>query len=205
ARPVRRRQVVSQFGSLTLDVKHPDLLLVPTAVSLTATPDPLAPPLLDNFQCYTVRPSRGAPGFTPIRGGQVTDGLETVTVDLLKPARLCVPADLDGEDPSAPGRPAHLLCYRTQSNAAFGEVDFFTRNRFGTDDGTLIHRRELCVPSVESVPTTTTTSVPPTTVTVPPTTSTTSSTTTSTTVPSSTTTTRASTTTTTAVTTTTPT
>src|SRR5262249_8126469 len=69
------------------------------------------------------------------------------------------------------------------------------------------HRRELCVPAFESVPTTTTTSVPTTTVTVPPTTSTTSSTTTttSTTVPSSTTTTRVSTTTTTAVTTTTPT
>src|SRR5262249_53298432 len=38
ARPVRSRQVVSQFGSLTLDVKRPDLLLVPTAVSPTAPP-----------------------------------------------------------------------------------------------------------------------------------------------------------------------
>src|SRR5262249_21516864 len=147
------------------------------------------------------RASRGARGFTPVRGVQVTDGLETVTVDLLKPARLCVPADLDGEDPGAPGRPSPLLCYRTQSTAAFGEVDFFTRNRFATDDGTLAHRRELCVPAFESVPTTTTTSVPPTTVTAPPTTSTTSSTTTTTST--STTTTRASTTTTTAVTTTT--
>src|SRR5262249_59198616 len=95
AGPVRGGKVVTQFGSLTLDVKPPDLLLVPTAVSLTGTPDPLAPPLLDNFQCYTVRASRGARGFTPVRGVQVTDGLETVTVDLLKPARLCVPADLD--------------------------------------------------------------------------------------------------------------
>src|SRR5262249_58957851 len=98
ARPVRSRQVVTQFGSLTLDAKHPDLLLVPTAVSLTATPDPLEPPLLDNLHSYTVRASRGARGFTPVRGVQVTDGLETVTVDLLKPARLCVPPDLDRED-----------------------------------------------------------------------------------------------------------
>src|SRR5262249_46267001 len=119
--------------------------------------------------------------------------------------RLAVPASAHGEDPGAAGRPCPLLCYRTQSNAALGEGDFFTHNRFGTDDGTRIHRRELCVPAFESVPTTTTTSVPPTTVTAPPTTSTTSGTTstTSTTVPSSTTTTRASTTTTTAVTTTT--
>src|SRR5262249_21704096 len=140
ARPVRSRQVVTQFGSLTLDVKHPDLLLVPTAVSLTATPDPLVPPLLDTLQCSTVRASRGARGFTPVRGVQVTDGLETVTVDLLKPARLCVPADLDGEDPGAPGRPTPLLCYRTQSAAAFGEVDFFTRNPCGPDDGRLTPR-----------------------------------------------------------------
>ena len=49
------------------------------------TPGPLTPPLLDNFQCYSVRPSRGTPGFTPIRGVQVTDGLETVSVDLIKP------------------------------------------------------------------------------------------------------------------------
>src|SRR4030095_2997321 len=33
-----------------------------------------------------------------------------------------------------------------------------TRNRLGNDDGTLIHRRELCVPSlVDPVPSTTTT------------------------------------------------
>src|SRR5262249_59333861 len=76
-----------------------------------------------------------------------------------------------------PDGPRRLLCYRTRSAAAFGEVDFSTRTGFGTDDGTLIHRRELCVPAFESVPTTTTTSVPPTTVTAPPTTSTTSSTT----------------------------
>src|SRR5262249_8954458 len=109
-------------------------------------------------------------------------------VDLLKPARLCVPANVDGEDPAAPEDPTHLLCYRTRSSAPFGDLNFFTSNRFGTDDGILIHRRELCVPSFDFVPTTTTTSVPPTPVTeststtptseTPPTTTTTTTTTT---------------------------
>src|SRR5262249_35200510 len=141
ARPVRSRQVVSQFGSLTLDVKRPDLLLVPTAVSLTATPRPLTPPLLENFQCYSLRPSRGRRKFAPLLGLQVPAGLEPVSPAPLKPARLCVPATLDGEAPAASEAPTHLLCYRTRSSASFGDVDFFTNDRFGTDDGILIHRR----------------------------------------------------------------
>ena len=158
ARSVPSRQVVTQFGTVTLDVKRPDLLLVPTAMSLSGPPAPLVAPLLDNFQCYDVQPSRGTPRFAPIRGVEVADALETRVVDLLEPTRLCAPANVDGEDVDAPGRSARLLCYRTQSSASFGEVEIFTHSRFGADDGTLIHRRELCVPSlVATVPSTTTT------------------------------------------------
>ncbi len=194
ARSVPGRRVVTQFGTVTLDVKRPDLLLVPTATSLSGPPAPLTAPLLDNFQCYGVRPSRGTPRFVPIRGVEVADALETRVVDLLEPTRLCAPANLDGEDVDAPGRSARLLCYRTQSSASFGEVDIFTRNRFGADDGTLIHRRELCVPSlVDSVPSTTTTtsSTTSTTVTSSTTTTSTSTATTTTSRPSGTTTTTA--------------
>jgi YVTN family beta-propeller protein/cysteine-rich repeat protein len=184
SRSIPGRQVVTRFGTVTLDVKRPDLLLVPTAMSLSGPPAPPAAPLLDNFQCYDVRPSRGTPRFVPIRGVVVADALETRVVDLLEPTRLCAPANLDGEDVDAPGRSARLLCYRTQSSSPFGEVDIFTHNRFGADDGTLIHRRELCVPSlVETVPSTTTTTL------APPTTTTSTTTSTTVTVPSSTTTT----------------
>src|SRR5262249_60361783 len=117
--------------------------------------DPLVPPLRDSFQCYQVRPSRSTRKFAPIRNVLVTDALETVAVDLLKPTRLCAPASLNGEDGTAPGHPTLLVCYKTRSDVSFGDVHILTSNRFGGDAGTLIHRRALCVPSPPSPPSTT--------------------------------------------------
>src|SRR5262249_60877506 len=127
-----------QLRWLRLERQPPGLVWVPRSVPRGGAPRPRAPPLLENFQCYSVRPSRGPRKFAPILGVQVTDGLESVSLDLLKPARLCVPANLDGEDPAASEDPTHLLCYRTRSSASFGDVDFFTNDRFRTDDGILI-------------------------------------------------------------------
>src|SRR5262249_4523241 len=129
--PTPHHQVVDQFGTVTLDVDRPDLLLVPTAMSLQGPPDPLVPPLRDSFQCYQVRPSRSTRKFAPIRNVLVTDALETVAVDLLKPTRLCAPASLNGEDGTAPGHPTLLVCYKTRSDVSFGDVHILTSNRFG--------------------------------------------------------------------------
>ena len=182
------RQVVNQFGSLTLDVNRADLLLIPTAMSMTARPEPLVPPLLDNFQCYRLRRSPGTSKFAPVRGVRVVDGLETVVLDLLAPIRLCAPANLDGEDDAAPARPTHLLCYRTRSASRFGQADILTSNRLGDDDGSLIHRRELCVPSlVAPLPTTTTSTTSTTSTSTSSTTTTTTTSTTSTSTSSTTT------------------
>jgi YVTN family beta-propeller protein/cysteine-rich repeat protein len=185
SRPVPGLRVTTRFGALTLDAVRPDVLLVPSAMSLTAPPDPPRAPLLDDFQCYQARTSHGAPRFAPIRGVTVADAVESVVVDLLKPTRLCTPASLDGDDAVVFDRP-QLVCFRTRSASRFGELDVFTRNRFGPDEIKLIDRAELCVPTlVESPPSTTTTSAPPTTSTSTSTTVTT--TTTSTTVTTTTT------------------
>src|SRR5262249_44735201 len=107
----------------------------------------------------------------------------TVTLELLKPARLCAPANKRGEDMTAPEHPGHLLCYKTK-NLAFGTVQTFTNSQFGPAQPLLIHRRELCVPSLKNPSATTTT-----TSTTPTTTSSTTTTTTTTTSTSTTTTT----------------
>ncbi len=176
------RRVVNEFGTTTVDVLRPDLLMVPTAASLDTAPAPLTPPLVDHFQCYRVRPSEG---FSPVVGVTITDAIETVVVDLVKPIRLCLPANKNDEDPTASTRLDDLLCYRPSSDAAFGTVAAFTQNQFGADKAKLIHRREVCVPSrLDPPPTTTTTlSCVPTTSTS---TTTSSSTSTSTTTSSST-------------------
>src|SRR5262245_5091522 len=146
----------------------------------------------------------GRPRPLPVLQGQALEGLAkvpkdprvkvqdqfgTVSLDLLKPIRLCAPANKRNEDLSAPQHLFHLLCYKTK-NSAFGTVQTYTNDQFGPAQPLLIHRRELCVPSTKNgaVPTTTTTTSAPVTTTTSstgPITTTTTGTTTSTTAMSS--------------------
>jgi len=169
--------VTNQFGSLQLDVVRPDLLMVPSAKNGVA----LSPPPGDHFTCYKVKRSRGAAKFVP-RTVTIQDQFQNVTSTIIKPIRLCAPANKNGEDPSAPIHPDHLLCYKTKSLAKFGEKDVTIANQFGDDQLTLIHRRELCVPSLKNPGSTTTTVVTTSTTTTIATTTTTTSTTTTTTI-----------------------
>ena len=53
-------------------------------------------PTVDHFQCYKVKRSKGSPKFQKILGVTVQDQFGTVKVDLLKPIRLCAPANKNG-------------------------------------------------------------------------------------------------------------
>jgi hypothetical protein len=153
-------EVVNQFGTLRLDVSRPLFLLVPASKSLTTTPPPpLVAPTPDHFQCYKVRRSRGGPKFTRINGVTAEDQFGPYTVDLIRPKYLCAPASKNGEDPTAPTHPEHLLCYKTRKVGPFGEENVTVTDQFGSASHELIHRIELCVPSLKDVspPTTTTT------------------------------------------------
>src|SRR5262249_59279792 len=121
---------------------------------------------------YKVKPPPGAPKSQKILGVKVDDQFGTATLDLLKPARLCAPANKKNEDPTAPDHPGHLLCYKTK-NSAFGTVQTFTNSQFGPAQPLLIHRRELCVPSLKNPSATTTSSSTTSTTTTTSTTSTT--------------------------------
>src|SRR4029453_10640699 len=108
------------------------------------------------------------------RSVSIANQIETTTVTLLRPVRLCAPADKNGEDPTAPSPPGHLLCYRTDGSR-FGDETHDIASQFGTRSVLLIQRQELCVPATKNPGTTTTSTTAVTT------TSTTSSTSTSTT------------------------
>ncbi len=159
--------VVDQFGTLHLDVVRVDQLMVPSSkngVPISGSPG-------DHFTCYKVRRSRGAPRFTA-HTVSVVDQFETITETLIRPQLLCAPSSKNGEDPTAPSHPDHLLCYKTRSKPGFGSANVSIDNQFGTDQLTLIDRRELCVPALKDPGSSTTSS----------TTSTTSSSTTTTTI-----------------------
>jgi hypothetical protein len=152
--------VTNQFGSLQLDATKPTFLFVPAAKGVGQTPSPLTPPDVDHFQCYKVRKSRGAPKFQKIVGVSIVDQFGPATIDLTKPRWLCAPANKNGEDPTAPDHPSHLLCYKTRSAVSFGEESVTTVDQFGTGTNLVNHRLELCVPSTKTAaPTTTTTTV----------------------------------------------
>jgi hypothetical protein len=167
--------VVDQFGTQVLDVVRPDVLMVPTSKDGVALVLPV-----DHFQCYKVKRSKGAPKFAK-RTVSVQDQFETVTtLTLVKPFLLCAPANKNNEDPTAPSHPDHLTCYKTR-DGKFPSSIHTIDNQFGTDQVTLIHRRELCVPSLKNPPTTTTSTTPTTSTPTSTTTSTSASTSTSTT------------------------
>ena len=143
---LRNKTITNQFGSIVLDLARRDVLMVPTAMSLAGPPAPLPLPTIDHFQCYRTKRAKGQPRFNRIPVS-VTDQLETVDITLVRPYRLCVPANKNGEDPTAPSHALLLLCYRSKGGPRFGTVEAQISNQFGPDGGTLIHRRELCVPS----------------------------------------------------------
>ena len=98
------------------------------AKSLTGPPPPLQDPL-DHFKCYRVSRARfRSPGIT------VETQFGPLTVDIKKPLHLCAPVNKNGEDPSAPGHPDHLMCYLVRGPRPLQQT-IFTNNQFG--DGQL--------------------------------------------------------------------
>jgi hypothetical protein len=138
-------KVANQFGRLVLDITRPSLFMVPSAKSLTDPPPPLTPPTIDHFQCYKVKRSLHAAKWVK-RTATISDQFGSAIVKLAKPYLLCMPANKNGEDPTAPTHPVNLLCYKT-AGSVFGTVQAHIANQFGPDLVSVIHRRELCVPT----------------------------------------------------------
>ena len=154
-RPLTMIRVDNQFGTVHVDALKPDRLLVPTTESLTdpvASPDP-ASHRVDRFTCFTVKPSRGAPPFTPIRGVTVTDRFQQPKrYDVVKPTRLCTPVDQDGE--GIKDVDTHLLCYQVKPSPTAppqskhdSVAGIFVGTQFGRERVDTVKDDELCVPS----------------------------------------------------------
>jgi hypothetical protein len=147
-RTVKRKgvAVLNQFGTLVVTVGKADRLLVPTAKSLSAYPDPLATPL-DHFKCYKVGSAKfRASGLT------VETQFGPLVVDIKKPTHLCAPASKNGEDPTAPSHSEHLMCYQVHGPRPDVQPAIFTNDQFGPDTYTFFGPRDLCVPSDVVVP-----------------------------------------------------
>src|SRR5262249_19074426 len=85
----------NQFGPVSLNVKKPKVLLVPTAVSPTAPPSSPDGAFVNHFTCYDVRVTNGTPA-PPAGVVTVQTAFETAQVEPKKPRRLCVPTSKNG-------------------------------------------------------------------------------------------------------------
>jgi hypothetical protein len=142
--------VMNQFGPQLMDLSKPDLFLVPSAKDLVQIPAPLpGPPALDHFKCYKVRRTK-----LRATGIAVEDQFGAGTVDIKKPAHLCLPTDKNGE--GVVNAAQGMLCYkvkRSRDSAPFNRPSpFFVDNQFGPTTEEVSDVRELCVPSVVVMP-----------------------------------------------------
>ncbi|MBI3770148.1 MAG: hypothetical protein HY271_16875 [Deltaproteobacteria bacterium] len=162
---VSRHTVVNQFGTLVVDVKNLERLLVPAQKAVGEVP-PAAPgpnPGLDHFACYKLKVAKAKgkapplPTFPP-QQVTVTDQFGTRVLALTKPQRLCAPADKDGEDPSAATHAQHLVCYAaklaktTPKQAKFPKARVAVADQFGAQVVDAQTIEEVCVPSLKDPP-----------------------------------------------------
>ena len=130
--------VTDQFGALVLDLRRPDLVLVPTAKDVSGPAAALDPPVVDHYQCYKVRGDRRR-----VPGIAVEDQFGTDVTDVKKPRRLCLPVDKNGE--GILDNAARLMCYRIKPGPRVNKEVWFA-NQFGGGIVEARRARELCVP-----------------------------------------------------------
>ncbi|MCS5704064.1 MAG: hypothetical protein NZ847_15825, partial [Acidobacteria bacterium] len=103
--------VVSEFGTVTLDTKKEDRLLIPAALNPSggALPAPLfGLHGVDHYKCYKAKETKGTPKFSPAAAALSDQFESSRNFGMKKVKVLCLAVDKDGAGvKSADG---HLLC-----------------------------------------------------------------------------------------------
>ncbi len=119
-KPVKRTgvQVTTALHTIALDLGKPELLLVPTAKSLSPNPAPTPPSSfdhgVDHFLCYKAKLAKGQPKLPKDLqisfADQFTSPVRRLFVS--KPTRLCTAVDKNGEGVKSSNQ---LVCYKVKS------------------------------------------------------------------------------------------
>ena len=166
-------EVVNQFGTIFVDTKKPDRLLVPSLKDLDIPiPDIDVPDEfpVDHFKCYKVKVKKKIceddPAFKCREDADCQTGTCNIgfpkgiqvdvvdefnqhkLYDIKKPKRLCNPVDMNGEGIINPD--AHLMCYKVkpaEDEPKHIKVEgIHTNNQFGPLQVDTKKEAELCVP-----------------------------------------------------------
>lgn len=143
-----RQTVVDEFGQLTIDVVKPERMMVPSATDPSAPPTAPGSPAMDVFTCYKIKTSGGTAKFTPVIGAVVETALGTVTMDMVKPAKVCIPTSVQGGPTGAETHRDHLTCYKAKPRSTFATGRVYTANALSSTDVLDLRKPfEVCVPS----------------------------------------------------------
>jgi hypothetical protein len=151
-------RVTNQLEEIRVDTVKPEMLLVPTAKTLTQPGPPPPNPGdhgVDHYKCYRVRVTPGTPLPAQDRKVSMSDQFTSPAklLTLRKPRHLCLPVDKNGEGIKNPQ--ANLLCYAARR--ARGEPKHlrregvFVNNQFGPLRVNTIKEQEFCIPSIKSL------------------------------------------------------
>ncbi len=172
-------QVDNQFGTIFVDTKKPDRLLVPSLKDLDIPiPDNDVPDEfpVDHFKCYKVKVKKKICEDDPaikcredadcqtgtcnlgfpkgIQASVVDQFNQQKLYDIKKPKRLCNPADKNGEGIINPD--AHLMCYKVKpaenEPKHIKVTGIHVNNQFGPEQLDTKKEAELCVPSTKTLP-----------------------------------------------------
>lgn len=106
--------VTDALGTITVDTKKLERLLVRSAKDLVSPPAPPTAGTVDHFACYSVKITKGTPKLP--KGLHVTVGDQftapAAVYDVKKPLRLCLPVALNGSPTAQPA--TALACYQTK-------------------------------------------------------------------------------------------
>jgi hypothetical protein len=146
-------KVTNQFGTFTMDVRGLDRLLVPTSKKLTAPPGPPLPlNVIRHYACHDISNISG-PDISK-KAVTVVDQFASTPIPGFTGKskwRLCVAANKNNEDPTAPTDNTALMCFFAAKTPPFATVNLFLNNQFGPNQfANKPHATqfdELCVPS----------------------------------------------------------
>jgi hypothetical protein len=132
--------VENQLGETVVEIRRPELLLVPSAKSDSAPVPPPAAAGVDHYKCYRVRGARQRSTLS------VRDQFGTFSVSLRRPVRLCIATDKNGEGVLDPA--AHLMCYEAKAAPGIDGTDVvWFANQLEASVTAVKRATEICVPS----------------------------------------------------------
>ena len=151
--PAASEAIETSLGTATVKIGGVEALQVPTLA--TGSVGGGIGPARDHYGCYDVRAERGGAERRGVLKVEVRSADAATLIEVRKPERLCVPANVRGDDPTAPKHPLDLLCYdaRAPRGARVGSAEdglVATRNGFGNELLRLGAAGLLCVPAART-------------------------------------------------------